>query len=107
MIQLFALAQFAILIAILVTLIKVIRVKSQPRIKMLLVALYTASAFLYLNDSVAMDIADRHGLDGAEPMIFGTWQIPVQGVLLVAILGLQIYFLSRSRKQKKTTKESK
>jgi hypothetical protein len=99
MLQLYALAQFAILLALLITLIKVARTKSQPRIKMILTTLYSISLMLYLDDSRGMDLADKHGLSGDEPLILGSMQLPVQAGILFAILGLQIYFLMQLRKQ--------
>lgn len=91
-------------VVIAITLYKVVRAKNQPRPKMLLCASYALMAALLLNDSKGMDIADQHGLNGAEPLIFGTWQFPIQLLLILLILGLHFLIILRaSRKNSSRT----
>ncbi len=94
-----SLAQFIALGAILITLIMVVRVKGQPRLKMLLASLYSFGVVLYLNDVRGMDLADKRGLGGNEPLIFGYWQLPIEIAIAIVILGIQVFFLVRLRKK--------
>jgi hypothetical protein len=97
-IQVIAISQYLVFATAIVTLPFVITSKENYKIKTALASIYSAVILLAMNDSVGVSIADKYGLLGSEPLIFGTWQLPIEWLLGVLIVVMQLAVVAKRRK---------
>jgi hypothetical protein len=96
-----ALLHFAAILGVAITAYKTFRTRGGSRIKIILAALYAFGFALFLDVSRGIELADQRGLDGTEPLIFGSWQMPIGYAIFLTVLTLQIYAINKYSKRSK------